>query len=63
VSDDTALSISFYGIGGQGDVNGIQIEATEAVPEPGNTILLGVGGIFVLGFLKMRRNENTVFNA
>lgn len=36
---------------GGGYVNGIQIQA---VPEPGSVILLGVGGIFVLGFMRMR---------
>jgi hypothetical protein len=41
-------------------INGIQIEA---VPEPGSVILLGVGGIFVLGALRIRAKEGTAVNA
>jgi hypothetical protein len=39
---------------GGSSVNGIQIEA---VPEPGSVVLLGVGGVFVFGFTRMRTKE------
>lgn len=63
VSSDTALSISFTGIGGQGDINGIQIESIEAVPEPENITLLGIGGILVFGFMKRKTKEHSLVKA
>lgn len=43
-----------------GTINGMQIEA---VPEPGNIILLGVGGIFTAGLLSVRARKTVDINA
>jgi hypothetical protein len=39
-------------------VNGIQLYQTgNAVPEPGSIVLIGIGGIFIFGYMKQQRNN------
>ncbi len=40
-------------------INGIQIQA---VPEPGSVVLLGLGGVFMLGIIRLRSKDEAELN-
>jgi hypothetical protein len=52
----TAQGSGLGGNGGEIDFNGLQIEAA---PEPGTFALAGVGFVFLLGFLSLKRQQMT----
>jgi len=61
VGADKKLSMA---VGNNTLINGMQIESTiAAVPEPGSVILLGVGGVFVLGLMKLRSKDESALAA
>lgn len=50
-----------FSLGTDSYLNGIQIQQiTDAVPEPANIVLIGVGGILLFGFQKRDRNEKDI---
>ena len=63
VSNDGLLNMK---IASNSSINGIQLKAVtpsiEPMPEPGSVVLLGVGGIFIFGIMRLRRSEGYALN-
>jgi len=57
------LVLNVNGTSGASMINGIQLQYVGAVPEPDSVILFGVGGVFVLGLMRIRAKDDVAVSA